>query len=553
FQDAGGGGSLFQSGDQYVSAEIARQTQASTLILGVSILLMLIIAGVCTRSVLGGLLSVGSGIFSVYFTFALMGYLGVTQNSVNALVINMLIPLGSAYTVHALEYTHRETRYLYGIVPMSGIVPFLFAAGTTVLGFGTTAISPVVNIQQFGLLGCFGVCMVFYTTILLTFPLTVKTGFVPVDIELLKVPRIVAWPARLSRRATVLLVVALFALTIAGMLLVRVNYEAIDYLLPSNAVRADADRGTALFSRHNMPLVIFGKKNDDALDPALWNKVDALLVDIRRDYPEIKTSWIYDQIHELSLAFTADDPKPTAMPASADLIAQYLLLFDEHDIQPFIDRDHKDLAVILQVPFRNSTEFRAFKKDLRARVAAAGLDAHLTGREKFFFEVGDNIAWNNVGSTFYSTIILFFTFAFMVRSAMVGFIALLVNTLPVFACLGFMGLTGIDLDLGNSIVTAVALGLVVDDTGHLIMRYRTRRLEGKSPTEAVDLMMREHWSPVIVATLVIVAGFSVLNFAPLVPFHSFSRALSATMAFAVLGDLILMPPLLIHFDRGLRR
>jgi predicted RND superfamily exporter protein len=126
----------------------------------------------------------------------------------------------------------------------------------------------------------------------------------------------------------------------------------------------------------------------------------------------------------------------------------------------------------------------------------------------------------------------------------------LVNTLPVVACVGFMGLAGINLDLGSSIVMAVALGLVVDDTGHLIMRYKKYRQSGSDPREAIDLTLRAHWSPVITATLVICIGFSVLNFAPLVPFHSFSRTLSATMAFAVLGDLVLMPPLLIHFDRS---
>ena len=80
------------------------------------------------------------------------------------------------------------------------------------------------------------------------------------------------------------------------------------------------------------------------------------------------------------------------------------------------------------------------------------------------------------------------------------------------------------------------------------MRYRTRRLEGRTPKEAVDLMLREHWHPVIATTLVVAIGFSVLNFAPLVPFHSFARALSATMLFAVLGDILLLPSLLIHFD-----
>ncbi len=547
------GGKLFQSGDLYVNAEVSRQTDKSTLLVGLSVLVMLVVATITTRRIIGGILCVISGVFATFFTFALMGYLGIALNPFNSLTLNILIPLGTAYTIHALEYTHRETKYFLGIVPVAGIVPFLFAAGTTVLGFATTAIIDNVNIQQFGALGAFGIAMVLYTTLLLTFPLTVKSGHTPPPVESLQIPRMVAWPARLSRNTTIVLVVVIFGLTGLGMSMVRVNYEPIDYLLPTNAARMDADRGTTLFSRQLMPVVIYGDKPDSALDPEQWKKIDTLLSQLRKDYPEVKATWLYDQIKQLSLAYTADDATPTAMPASADLIAQYLLLFDEHNLEPYVDSERKDLAVVLHTPVRNSTEFHDFETDLRARFADAGLRAELTGRQAAFFHMGDRIAWNNIRSTVFSAIVLWITFTLMVRSFSVGTIALLVNTLPVFACVGFMGLAGIDLDLGSSIVMAIALGLVVDDTGHLIMRYRSHRLEGCEPREAIDLTMRAHWSPVVIATIVIATGFSVLNFAPLVPFHSFARTLSATMVFAVLGDLILMPPLLIHFDRSGRK
>ncbi len=545
-----GGGELFQSGDQYANAEISRQTDNSMLFLVVSVLLMLVVATITTRRLIGGILCVATGVFAAYFTFALMGFLGIALNPFNSLTLNILIPLGTAYTIHAIEYTHRETRYFLGIVPVAGVVPFLFAAGTTVLGFGTTAIIDNVNIQQFGALGAFGIGMVLYTTLFLTFPLTVRSNHTPAPIESLRIPRIVAWPARLSRNTTIALLVAMFGVTGLGISMVKVNYEPIDYLLPTNPARMDVDRGTALFSRQLMPLVVYGEGPDSALDPERWKKIDAMLAALRTDYPDIKTSWIYDQIKQLSLAYTADDAAPAAMPDSADLIAQYLLLFEEHNLQPYIDGDRKDLAVVLHTPVRNSTEFQAFEKDLRKRLDDAGIRADLSGRQVAFLHMGDRIAWNNVRSAVFSALVLWITFTLMVRSFSVGTIALIVNTLPVFACLGFMGLAGIDLDLGSSIVMAVALGLVVDDTGHLIMRYRTHRMAGCAPREAIDLTMRAHWSPVVIATLVIVTGFSVLNFAPLVPFHSFSRTLSATMAFAVLGDLVLMPPLLIHFDRS---
>ena len=113
-----------------------------------------------------------------------------------------------------------------------------------------------------------------------------------------------------------------------------------------------------------------------------------------------------------------------------------------------------------------------------------------------------------------------------------------------------MGLLKIDLDIGSSIVAAIALGLVVDDTGHMLVRYRAHRLNGLSPHDAAYQMLCELWRPVAVTTLVICIGFSVMNFADMIPFHTFSRLLSATMLYALVTDLLLLPALLVQFDRS---
>ncbi len=548
FKDSAGG-DLFQSGDHYVSAEIARLTASSNLMIGASMLIMFIVASIALRSIIGGLMAVASGIFGAYFTFALMGYLGLTQNSVNSLVLNLIIPYGTAYTIHAVDYVKRDRQFFLGIVPVSGVSAFLFAGLSTMIGFGMTAISTVQNIIQFGLLGAFGVLMIMYTTALLTFPITARLAArQPATVEH-PTPRLILAAMRMSKFRVVSIVVLVLAVTIYGALQTRVNYEAIDYLLPGNAARINADRGTALFSRHTMPLVFSGAKPGDALDPATWAKVDALLTGLERDYAGLRTSWLYDQVEQLSLAFTADEPEPTAMPRDPDLIAQYLVLFDEHDLEPYVDSDRKDLNVVLGIPFRNSASYNAFHRDLDRRLADAGLNAEITGRQHFFFEVGDLIAVQNLQSVGMGLAVLFVSFALMARSARVGGIATLVNAVPVAGCIAVVALLGFDMDIGSSIVAAVALGMVVDDTGHLITRYRAHRSAGLPPELAANRMVSELWYSVAVTTTVIAIGFSVANLAPLVPFHTFSRTLTATMILAVFCDLLLLPALLIQFDR----
>jgi predicted RND superfamily exporter protein len=63
-------------------------------------------------------------------------------------------------------------------------------------------------------------------------------------------------------------------------------------------------------------------------------------------------------------------------------------------------------------------------------------------------------------------------------------------------------------------------------------------------------MLVELWRPVLTTSLAVVIGFSVMNMAEIATFHTFSRTLSIAVVFALFGDLILLPALLIHFDRG---
>ena len=59
--------------------------------------------------------------------------------------------------------------------------------------------------------------------------------------------------------------------------------------------------------------------------------------------------------------------------------------------------------------------------------------------------------------------------------------------LPVVLGLAFMGLVGIDLDPGTVMIGAIALGLVVDDSVHFLVRLR-RRVAGCPFTDRGDFV-----------------------------------------------------------------
>lgn len=545
----GDSGDLFQAGSTYQNAEISRLTAKSPLLVGVSALIMLFATWYVTGLLRVGFLAILCGIIGVLFTLAAMGYLGIKVDPMNALLTQVLMPLGAAFTIHAWGYARSRDTWRWGLIPKSAIRPFTFAAVTTMVGFGATAVSTIPNVRRFGLLGMFGIAVCALMTVAITFPGLFGARRAGSESELPRLPSWLEMPLRISRGRTLLLLAVSLLLCAGGLSQLRVHYAPLDYIPRANQVRIDMDRGAEFFNRINAQMVIPTGEPDGALDPRLWREIREFILEMERKYPGIRASWVYDQVAELSLAFTAEQQEPIVLPDSRELLSQYLLLLDPREVEPYLDADRSTLTVVFRVPWRTSTGFRPFRRDVRAFAERSGTDAHVTGKIAAFFEVIDRMAVENVESLAIGlSLVLLFLWIFA-RTLGIAVIGTLVNAVPVLGSLAFLGFTGIGLDLGSSVVSAIALGIVVDDTGHLIARYHEYRRTGSDPHDAARRMLAELWKPVLSTSVVIVIGFSVMYLAELVPFHTFSSTLSIAVICAVVGDLVLLPALLIHLDR----
>jgi predicted RND superfamily exporter protein len=547
----GRGGTLLRAGAPYVSTELARLTTHSTRWVGMAMVLMFLVAWRATGLVRGGVATVLCGIVSLIWTFGLMGYLGISLNPTNAFVVQLLIPLGAAFTIHACGYIGDAQRWKRGWVPEAAWGPFGFAVLTTMIGFGATAVSTVPTVRDFGLLGIFGIGACAVTTFGMTFPLlSGKRAVEGSSLSQESLPRVLNWPFRVSRSQTLMLVALLVVLCSIGLARLRVNFGPSDYLLPENAVRRSLELVGEHFRRTNLRMVIDGDGPDMALSPELWSQVRGFVREMEEKYSDVRAVWAYDQVSQLSLAFTADDASPTALPESEELIAQYLLLLDPQQTEPFLDADRTRLVVMFRVPWTGSAGLRPFQRDVDEFAGRVGLHAVLTGQFAATFAVADRIAVENVQSLAIGLALILGLLWALTRSRRVALIGTVVNAGPVLISLAFLGYAGIDLDLGSSVVSAIALGIVVDDTGHLIASYMRHRREGCAAEVAARSMLIELWRPVLTTSLAIVIGFSVMNLAELATFHTFARTLSIAVVFGLFGDLILLPALLIHFDRG---
>jgi predicted RND superfamily exporter protein len=135
------------------------------------------------------------------------------------------------------------------------------------------------------------------------------------------------------------------------------------------------------------------------------------------------------------------------------------------------------------------------------------------------------------------------------RSVKLGLISLVPNFLPLMMSFGLWGYLVGRVGLAASVVTAMAFGIIVDDTIHFLSRYRGARGEGQSAADAVRHAFRKVGRALWTTTVVLSLGFLVFASSGFEVSWALGLLVTITIVFALLCDFLLLPPLLMAIDR----
>jgi predicted RND superfamily exporter protein len=105
----------------------------------------------------------------------------------------------------------------------------------------------------------------------------------------------------------------------------------------------------------------------------------------------------------------------------------------------------------------------------------------------------------------------------------------------------------IPLNSGTALAAVVALGVAVDDTIHLINRYRQGRREGRSPDDATAFAIRSQVLPVTATSISLAACFAMLTLSDLTVVGDLGMLCAFAILLALPSDLMLTPVLLKRF------
>ena len=532
------GGKLLITGDPIMSSEIANVITNDMVWVLALIVLLFITTFIITRSPTTCLAAILTMLFSLVGAFGFMGWFDFEITPGTALAIFLLSPLSAAFVIHAHGYASRSTST--SMFPKEATVPTIFAGITTGTLFACTGLTPAPDVRSLALLGLVGIVFATLAIFLVVYPLLALSKNIGYSINF-AIPR---WA--LVRPWVAFLLLAVFvAEIILGFSKLRFEYEAIDYLPLSNEKRAEFEEIGQWFGRMSIPVMVEARTADD---PEIWRNLNSLEEQIERDIQGTHAASFYTTLSVLTEAFTSEEPAGVMdFPKDSSFLNQLLILFNPEDYEAYIGQDGQHIVSILHVPFIGSSAYFELKEIVGDHFAQAGIEGNLVGRVSGFFESGHRIGIDNLKGLAVGSTIVFLMLVYLFKSIKLSLIGLIVNSIPVLTSLAALGLANVPIDLGSSIVTAMAFGIVVDDSTHLIIRIRRLQNAGYDPATAVVRATRELIAPIMTTTAMTCIGFCVLFAAEMKPFHDFAATIMIAMITALIADLVILPVLVRTF------
>ncbi len=174
----------------------------------------------------------------------------------------------------------------------------------------------------------------------------------------------------------------------------------------------------------------------------------------------------------------------------------------------------------------------------------------MTGKALVFQKGTNYLVTNLVLSLLFAIVLISLFMAYLFRSFKMVLISLIPNLLPLLITAGLMGYLGVPIKPSTILVFSIAFGISVDDTIHFLAKYRQElQANNWKIRKSVFNALRETGLSMFYTSIVLFFGFSVFMISSFGGTVALGGLVSATLLFAMLSNLILLPALLLSLEK----
>jgi len=250
---------------------------------------------------------------------------------------------------------------------------------------------------------------------------------------------------------------------------------------------------------------------------------------------------VVDFVKHVNRAFHDNDARYYDLPSDEKDIGE--LLSDRDQLRGFLTSDGRIARILVRSNLSGSRAMASSVREIeeRGRELLPDFRVFTTGTFVLLNRTSDKIAGEQLQSVTLALVTIYLTLALLFGSLRVGFTALVPNLIPILFFFGFMGWSGIELNLTTSLVASVVLGLAVDNAVQFIVRFRRTQAATPDLQGAILETMRLSGRPIIYANVALAATFAIFFFSNFKPIASFGLLSAVTIIGCLIEDLVLLP------------
>lgn len=529
---------------------------------------VVLVLGLVTRSVSGTLGTVLVIAFTVVVTMGLAGWSGLKLTGASAIAPTIILTLAVADCVHILvNFIHAMRNGFDKTAAMVeslrlNLQPVFLTSITTAIGFLSMNLGDVPPFRDMGNLVALGVMLAFLFAV---FFLPAFISLMPIRVRQrrtqgdLMMGAFAEWVIR-KRFALLWGLAPLMLLLIAFIPTNEFNDEFVKYFDESIQFRADTDFATQnLTGIYTVQYSLNAGESGGIADPDFLGKVERFTEWFRQEPGVVHVNSITDTLKRLNKNLHDDRTEWYRIPQARDLSAQYLLLYELSlpyglDLNDQINIDKSAVRFVVTTESLSTQETLDMVERARSWMVENELarDGDVEGSSPNIMFA--HITARNIKSMLFGTtvalVLISLILVLALRSVKLGLISMVPNLLPAALAFGLWGILVGQVGLSISVVSAMSLGIIVDDTVHFLTKYtRARREQNMSAQDAVRYAFSTVGTALWVTSLVLVAGFLVLSQSAFQVNSGMGLLTAIVIVFALIADFFFLPPLLIRLSR----
>ena len=440
---------------------------------------------------------------------------------------------------------------------------------TTASGFATFIFTNSQLLVEFGIIASISIMAIFFLALLI---IPVMYSFMPLPkdkhldhLERRWMNSVVVWMEKMVKEKRIeiyITSVIIIILGIIGVYQIKVSGSLIDDMPKEAEFFHDIEFFQEEFGGI-MPLEILidTKKDKGVLKLSTLKRIERMNEEIAMIPGLSKPMSINNVVKYAKQAFYNGNPKYYQLPTNQErtFILSYLQNMEGNNsdlLENFVDKSGRYARVTTYMKDVGTDQMQEIQERINEIVAKefpeSRYDTSVTGKALVFLEGTHYLIKNLVISLSLAIILIALFMGYMFRSFQMIIVSIIPNLLPLLTTAGLMGYLGIPIKPSTILVFSIAFGISVDDTIHFLAKYRQELMANNwKIRKSVYAALRETGVSMFYTSIVLFFGFLVFTVSDFGGTKALGGLVSITLLFAMTSNLLLLPSLLLSFEKKL--